>query len=563
MMTSFDDTFAAAVRVDTILNALARDRVPHRAVDAHVLATLMVTFPDVARLPVDAHERAAEIERWIGALPASRQRKLAEILERDGTLAPWRALRGPQTQLVESMQSVDLILAAGAAGSSKTDGAIGGGLLSSSRVRFVRGTVGELSEVLQRIAAVTGDIENRNRSEQRWEISAPWGYRERGVVVSWLGLSDEGQALKVQGRPATMLVCDDAASGWLTADALTFVQQWLRATSTEKTTTVLTANPPTSREALYLRDDLFAPWLLPGHPRPAESGEVRWFVRGEEAPAGTPGAESRTAIMSLTSDNPFYVRSGYADRLANIADPVVRARLAFNDWGAGFDDDDPFQVIPSGEVDKAMARWTPEPAGPCDAIGADVARGGDDRSALVRRHAHWYSWPIVAEGRDTPDGQTFAAFALGNYLDGATIFIDATGVGASPYDILREQVPTSGVIFGAGTDALNESQAFGFFNVRSWLWWRYRELLIAGRVALPPDPRIKRELCTPRYEMRGKRLYVESRDKIIKRLGRSPDLATAYILAAIPADSMLAANAQNDLRAILARANERWNEHEN
>jgi hypothetical protein len=150
---------------------------------------------------------------------------------------------------------------------------------------------------------------------------------------------------------------------------------------------------------------------------------------------------------------------------------------------------------------------------------------------------------------------------LGIHAKGSTVFIDSTGVGASPYDILREKVPTVGIIFGAGTVELDVTQSFGFSNVRSLLWWRLRERLSPEHprpIALPPDTRLKRELCMPRFELRGGRLFVESRDDIIKRLKASPDIATALVLASIDTNSTIAARQTHYLIAALRRSNAKW-----
>jgi len=73
-----------------------------------------------------------------------------------------------------------------------------------------------------------------------------------------------------------------------------------------------------------------------------------------------------------------------------------------------------------------------------------------------------------------------------------------------------------------------------FANQRSELWWRLRESLDPENdsgVALPPDPELLADLCAPQWKLLGMKVQVESRDDIIKRIGRSPDKASAVILA--------------------------------
>lgn len=50
-------------------------------------------------------------------------------------------------------------------------------------------------------------------------------------------------------------------------------------------------------------------------------------------------------------------------------------------------------------------------------------------------------------------------------------------------------------------------------------------------IALPPDPRLRADLCAPHWKPKGPLIQVESREEIFKRIGRSPDWGTACVLA--------------------------------
>jgi hypothetical protein len=194
-----------------------------------------------------------------------------------------------------------------------------------------------------------------------------------------------------------------------------------------------------------------------------------------------------------------------------------------------------------------------------DALGVDVARGGKDRTTIARRHGDWFNAPLIYRGTTTPDGQAVAGLVLAARSAQSVAYIDSTGVGASPYDLLKEKIFIVPIVFGAGYEALDITQSFRFFNVRSALWWRMREALDPNgrrRLALPPDKVLKAELCMPRYELRGGKLFVEDRDAIIKRLKRSPDVATAYVLALIETDSTLCV--QNDFIFALQKSSAEW-----
>lgn len=217
-------------------------------------------------------------------------------------------------------------------------------------------------------------------------------------------------------------------------------------------------------------------------------------------------------------------------------------------------DSDDWQVIPTLWVEQAQARWseTPKPNIPMSAIGVDVARGGKDQTILAPRHDWWYDELTVYPGSATPNGPMVAAQVARHLESGAIALIDVVGVGASAYDCCEgiEAYPV-----GAGSVAENAmgirytdaTEQFEFVNLRSWLAWRFRELLDPESgvdVCLPPDPKLKADLCAPRWKLlppiansqaKG-RIAVESKDEVKKRIGRSPDRGDAVQYASLDRD---------------------------
>lgn len=51
------------------------------------------------------------------------------------------------------------------------------------------------------------------------------------------------------------------------------------------------------------------------------------------------------------------------------------------------------------------------------------------------------------------------------------------------------------------------------------------------KVSLPPDSELLAEMTALRYRITGTKLYVESKDEVIKRLGRSTDRFDAVVYA--------------------------------
>ena len=312
--------------------------------------------------------------------------------------------------------------------------------------------------------------------------------------------------------------------------------------------TLLTFNPPDSDEGAWIIK-FFAPWLDDNYPNPAAFGEVRYFAMIDGVDTEVPSGEvfehndeviipqSRTFILSKVTDNPYYAKTGYVAQLQALPEPQ-RSRLLYADFKAAMQDN-AMQVIPSAWVEAAQKRWKPKTIKPeMDSAGMDVARGGLDDTTLARRHGAWFDEPLIWKGKETPDGPTAAGAVLPYLKDGSPIHVELPGAGESAYDHIKAiyNAPAIGVNVGSGATAPDKNNLFTFANRRSELVWRMREFLDPANnkgVELPPDDRLKRELCSYRWRLQGRTVYVESREEIIKRIGNSPDVATAYILALI------------------------------
>jgi hypothetical protein len=206
------------------------------------------------------------------------------------------------------------------------------------------------------------------------------------------------------------------------------------------------------------------------------------------------------------------------------------------DLSAGLEDN-AWQVIPSSYVRRAQKRWeTRQGRKPqMTSIGVDVARGGADQTVLARRHGNWYDTLLDFPGVTTPDGPSVASLFVQYQRDGAVACVDVIGVGTSVVDFMNENGQTVLAINGAvKCDLKDKTNKFGFVNLRSYLYWRFREALEdeKDQLYLPPDSELKTDLCCPRFKVTSSgKIAVESKDDIIKRIGRSPDRGDAVIYA--------------------------------
>lgn len=451
----------------------------------------------------------------------------------------WQPLPGPQTMAYES--TADVIGYGGAAGGGKTDLACGKALTQHRKVAIFRREATQLTGIIDRLTEMVGSRDGYNGAERIWRGAGP-----RGVQVEFGSVPNLGDEAKHQGRPKDLLVIDEAAN-FLEAQ-VRFLMGWVRTTVPgQPCQTLMTFNPPTNAEGRWVIS-FFGPWLDKKHPLyPTPPGVLRYVavvdgkdVWREDGASFTHNGElikpqSRTFIPSRISDNPHLVGTGYMATLQALPEPL-RSQMLNGDFEAGMEDD-PWQVIPTRWVEIAQARWKArEPKPEMLGVGVDVARGGRDKTVIARRHeGMWFDEPLEYPGSETPNGPTVAGLVIAAQRDHANQYIDVIGVGASPYDFLNTaRQPVFGINVAEKSFATDKSGRLAFVNQRSELWWKMREALdpeANNGIALPPEPRLLADLCAPKWELQGRAIKVESREEIIKRIGRSPDFASAYILA--------------------------------
>lgn len=501
----------------------------------------------------------AEIKALQQYLTPQEQAELEVLLATDELESPWRPLPGPQTTAYNSQ--ADVIGYGGAAGGGKSHLALGMALTKHRKVQIVRREGPQLAGLLEDLVQITGKPDNLTGN--------PRTYRDGDLRIAFNSIPNAGDEAKYQGIPKDLLVIDEAAN--CLESQVRFLMGWVRSTVPgQACRTLLTFNPPTTAEGRWVVD-FFGPWIDKRHAmHPAAPGDLRYvytdpetggdvwlwphedpspFVLGEDGqrlhdyPADTDPErvirpKSRTFIPSRISDNPFLMNTNYIATLQALPEPL-RSQMLDGDFTAGMKDD-AFQVIPTAWVDAAMERWKDQrPRREMMQVGVDIARGGDDTTTIFCRYAgNWYAPPIVLPGTDTPDGPTAAAAIINAVRDRAPVNIDVIGVGASPYDILKDhpRFPVYAIDVRNRPTATDKSGKLHFFNLRSQLWWQLREALDPANdtgICLPVSKRLAKELTAPRFEMRGIKVFVEGRKQLIKRIGFSPDMASALALASI------------------------------
>lgn len=486
----------------------------------------------------------------------AKERLLLLLREKKRRSPIWVPLPGPQTMAYNS--KADIIGYGGAAGGGKTDLACGKALTHHRKVMMLRREGTQLTGITDRFTELLGSDNGFNSTKGIWRTTRRDGIPLQLEFGSTPHLGDE---TKYQGRPHDFLVFDEASN--FLESQVRFLLGWLRSVDARQHCQALLAfNPPTSAEGRWIIE-FFAPWLDPKYLNPAQPGELRYFagVNGKDIEvadkrpfvlaAGVPCYEfneadykpdeiirpmSRTFIPSRITDNPHLYGTGYMTTLQALPEPL-RSQMLRGDFMAGTEDS-AMQVIPTAWVEAAQARWKrPDKLDPMDSLGVDVARGGRDNTIIARRHGMWFDEPLTYAGAQTPDGPSVAGLTIAAMRDSAPIHIDVIGVGSSPYDFLNSaNQQVMGVNVSERSLATDKSGRLRFFNQRSELWWMMREALDPANntgIALPPNRQLLADLCAPTWRLSGATVQVEDREGILKRIGRSPDWASAYCLALI------------------------------
>lgn len=498
-----------------------------------------------------------QIRTIIASLTKEERATLGEMLEKATPL--WQPMPGPQTMAF--LSDADEIGFGGAAGGGKTALAVGKAIMQHHKTIIYRTNGTELGGVLEYLRSIILKL-GPNR-DKYGVIKFKNNYTKKDVSIGFGSFPHLGDETKYQGRDHDFIVFDEASN--MMQSQVNFLMGWNRTViKSQKCQVLMTFNPPTTTDGRWIID-YFAPWLDKSYPNKAETGELRWFstIDGKDRevengnkfvvvggqlvydfdpndfrPEQIIKPKSRTFIPSKISDNPYLLGTNYMATLQKLPEPL-RSQMLNGDFTAGTED--PWQqVIPTAWVEAAMDRWIRPPQLPeMIGIGVDVARGGKDRTVLARCHkGYWFDQLLCYEKEQSADGPQVAGHCVAAMRDHAPIIIDVLNVGYSPTDFLRSaNVQVNAINFGAGATRLHKSGLLKFKNLRTQLWWEFRELLDPvnnNGVMLAPDKDLLRELCAPKYEIRNAEIYVQSREDIVKQIGRSPDLATAVILSATP-----------------------------
>lgn len=496
----------------------------------------------------------------------------------------WNFLPGPQTLAADS--DAFEVLYGGAAGGAKTAWLLTMALRKQRNSIIFRRIYPNLKEVIFKSQEILGPIPGAGYNGQ----DKIWRGIPGNKTLEFGAVQFEGSKYNYRGRPHDFKGFDELTE--LLESQYEFLIGWTRThVKGQRCRVGATCNPPSAKEGIWVRKR-WGPWIDPRYKgKRALPGELRWFIQVPVMVDGVPMDEqecldlmppgslilrkkiilsegggvsqmyevevpapdpipfqdgdrlellepsSRTFIPARLEDNPF-IDSSYKRTLMALPEPL-RSQLLYGDFSIEIESSDEWQLIPTRWVRMAQERWQPHPPTGQSAIGVDVARGGQDNTVIASRHYTWVSPLGVKPGTSVPSGKDSAIAVRGHTLaNDVDVFVDGVGLGASCYDFLIDFGVNAWFCNGGMRSDRKSRKGDLVFADKNAEWaWNLREIFDPDNgylPAIPPDDaELEEELTVPRWERRGGKIYVESREELMKadRLGRSPDKFSAVKLA--------------------------------
>ncbi len=241
--------------------------------------------------------------------------------------------------------------------------------------------------------------------------------------------------------------------------------------------------------------------------------------------------KKRVFVEALPFDNPE-LPVGYIDILKDTFRnrPELLEAYLYGSWEAL---EGAYKIIKDSWIEDAFTSVVRREK-PNKVLVADIARHGDDRTVIFYLED---CTPMFCKifGNKSLTETSYIIADLQKIYNADIIVVDSIGYGAGVIDNLRDMnskyFNNSWQIYELNSQE-RAMDGEKFANVRSEMWWYVANKFGDGNVSFPSDVvrELPEELSIPEYKIEGKRIYVEAKSDIKKRLGSSPDVADSYVM---------------------------------
>lgn len=240
-------------------------------------------------------------------------------------------------------------------------------------------------------------------------------------------------------------------------------------------------------------------------------------------------------IRALPSDNPE-LPEDYVEQLRNTYSENWIKRYLEGDWEVFTEG----IVIPRNLVEDAVNKEIPITGDVT--IGCDVAVSegeNADETAIYVIHGYKVVEFFTYTGKDTNITASHCARMYHKHK-AKRLMIDDVGVGRGVSDFC-ENMGLNVYRMVGGSEPSDKTK---YRNFKTEIWWNARTLFEEGKVSIPDDEVLKRQLSAIKYDINDKQISIEQKKESKARLGFSPDRADAFIAALWGAQDT--AEVQND-----------------
>ena len=185
-------------------------------------------------------------------------------------------------------------------------------------------------------------------------------------------------------------------------------------------------------------------------------------------------------------------------------------------------------------------------------LGVDIAGMGRDSSNLCPRYGNYVPEFITHQSAGKADHMHVSGM-IAQYLKNEKnrAFIDTIGEGAGVYSRLQELGYRNAFSckFSEGANKLTDvTGQYTFSNMRAYLMWAIRDWLNpknGEEAALPPDDELMQELTSTKWGFQSNgSIFIEKKDSIKQKIGRSPDKMDSLANTFYPRDGIGLTNEQ-------------------
>jgi phage terminase large subunit len=376
------------------------------------------------------------------------------------------------------------------------------GIFRKNLTVLKRTTYQTFRKVAYEYGLVEGQHYKVNRSEMYWEFT-------NGTQIFFLELDEtkDPDFNKVKGLELTAAGIDEmnevVKEGWLIVGSRVGREN----RNGEPQFVLGTCNPADN----WVKDTFYTPWIKGTLP------------------------DDFAFIPSLPKDNPHNSKD-YLDALDRMP-PQFKKRYVEGNWDYV---DDSNALFPNHVIDRMLVENVPKNG--LKTIGVDVSREGSDKTVfslfISDTLADLYE-PDVDRGDTAPISDLIAdeliLYMKKNEVGYQQVWIDAVGNGGGVVDSMRRRgYFVNSFKSGEKTTDLHEDGTPKYDMLRSERYYKMAQAGQQGTLKIwkhcPFLEELRRDLLAHTYEVTDKQFIVESKSKMKKRLGRSPDISDAVVM---------------------------------